>query len=212
MNLPKKSLGQHWLNDKSSLIAMCNAGMLKVNDVVLEIGPGPGALTKLLVERAKQVYAVEFDRVLAESLPSKVDANNLVVINQDFLKFDLNTLPSIYKVVANIPYYLSGEIVRVLCESANPPKLAALLVQKEVAQRMSALPGDLSILGVTTQMYYQVDALEIVKKELFWPIPKVDSQIIRLTKRPYPLFEGIDKQSLFRVVKAGFSNKRKTNT
>ncbi len=210
MNSPKKSLGQHWLDDQDSLTAMCSAGLVHEHDVVLEVGPGPGALTKLLVEKARQVIAVEYDSDLARELSSRVSALNLSVIEQDILKFDFTKLPVDYKLVANIPYYLTSNLVRVLCESSNPPKVIALLIQKEVAERMSAGPGDLSILGVTTQMYYQSTLMEVVPKELFFPAPKVDSQIIQLLRRSEPLFGDRDSTGLFRVVRAGFGNKRKT--
>ncbi len=210
MTTPKKSLGQHWLHDEASLVAMCDAGLVHEHDVVLEIGPGLGTLTEFLVEGARQVIAVEFDQDLAQKLPQKIPASNLTVVHQDILSFDLTKLPKDYKVIANIPYYLTSNLLRVLSESSNPPKVIALLVQKEVAERVAAGPGDMSILGVTTQMYYQPHLEEIVPAELFTPPPKVDSQIVQLLRRPEPLFSDMDPKQVFRVVKAGFSNRRKT--
>src|SRR5262249_39119633 len=109
-----KSLGQHWLTDQGSLEAICAAAALTKDDVVLEIGPGVGALTQLLVQKAKQVVVVEFDEKLAAELPERVVADNLDIVRQDILKFDLTLLPAGYKIVANIPYYLTSNLIRVL--------------------------------------------------------------------------------------------------
>lgn len=206
----KKSLGQHWLNDERALTAMCDAAEVTPADTVLEIGPGPGALTTLLVERAAQVVAVEFDENLTRELPTRVPAKNLNVVHHDILTFDLTTLPAGYKVVANIPYYLTSNLVRVLSESANPPAHAVLLVQKEVAERVAAKPGDMSLLSVSAQFYWEVSLGQVVPAELFTPPPKVDSQILSLRYRQEPLFPDIDPRDFFRVVKAGFSQRRKT--
>ncbi|MDB5181571.1 MAG: putative Ribosomal small subunit methyltransferase [Candidatus Saccharibacteria bacterium] len=208
--VPKKSLGQHWLNDEMSLHAMLLAADVQPEDTVLEIGPGLGPLTALLVDSANEVIAVEFDEELARGLPKRVPADNLRVVRSDILRFDLTTLKPDYKVVANIPYYLTSKLVRVLSESPNPPLVAALLVQKEVAERLAAKPGQLSILGVTSQYFFEVSLDMVVKAELFTPPPKVDSQIVVLKRRPEPLFPDVDTKDFFRLVKAGFGEKRKT--
>lgn len=210
MSAPKKSLGQHWLHDQASLEAMCDAAHIGSDDTVLEIGPGLGTLTNVLVGRVKQVIAVEFDGDLARDLPARVIADNLEVINQDFLQFDLSKLPPNYKVVANVPYYITSKIVRILLESANPPSELALLVQKEVAERIAAKPGEMSILAVATQFYADVKLGPIVPAKLFTPPPKVDSQIISLRYHKNPLFVDIMPTAYFRMVRAGFSEKRKT--
>ncbi|PIZ61929.1 ribosomal RNA small subunit methyltransferase A [Candidatus Saccharibacteria bacterium CG_4_10_14_0_2_um_filter_52_9] len=207
---PKKSLGQHWLYDEASLQAMCQAAAVQPNDTVLEIGSGLGTLTELLIKQSKQVVAVEFDENLAASLPNRVRADNLEVITQDILSFDLTKLPLGYKLVANIPYYLTSNLIRVISETANPPTDAAILVQKEVAQRVAAAPGDMSLLSVTAQFYWQVSLGREVKAELFTPPPKVDSQILILKKLPKPLFPDVDPKDFFRLVKAGFAQRRKT--
>jgi len=208
--IPKKSLGQHWLNDEASLQAMLDFSGVNANDTVLEVGPGLGPLTKLLVSEAEQVVAVEFDHELAAGLAKRVPADNLQVVQRDILQFDLTSLPVNYKVVANIPYYLTSKLVRVLSESVNPPAIATLLIQKEVAERLAAKPGQLSILGVTSQFYWEVSLGPVVGAELFTPPPKVDSQIAILTRRPEPLFPDVDAKDFFRLVKAGFGEKRKT--
>lgn len=208
--IPKKSLGQHWLHDEVSLHAMSLAADVQPEDSVLEIGPGLGPLTALLVDSARDVTAVEFDEELAKGLAGRVPADNLRVVQQDILRFDLTTMPPDYKVVANIPYYLTSKLVRVLSESPNRPLVAALLVQKEVAERLAAKPGQLSILGVTSQYYWEVSLDMVVGAELFTPPPKVDSQIVVLRRRDTPLFPDVDTKIFFRIVKAGFGEKRKT--
>lgn len=206
----KKSLGQHWLTDQATLDAMCDAVSLSDSDTVLEIGPGLGTLTELLVQKAAKVVAVEFDRKLADELPGRVPAQNLEVVSQDILSFDLTALPKGYKVVANIPYYLTSNLIRVLSESSNPPAQAALLVQKEVAGRVAAKPGDMSLLSVSAQYYWEVSLGQMVPAELFTPPPKVDSQVLALRYREVPLFPGTDTKLYFRIVKAGYAGRRKT--
>jgi len=207
--IPKKALGQHWLTDEASLEAMCETAEAGAEDTVLEIGPGLGTLTELLVNQVKQVVAVEFDRQLASELPGRVQAANLEVITQDILSFDFTGLPPDYKVVANIPYYLTSNLIRVLSETPNRPTVAVLLVQKEVAQRVAAAPGDMSVLSVTAQYYWDVGTGYDVPAELFTPPPKVDSQILILQRRDTELFPGTDTKTFFRLVKAGFSERRK---
>lgn len=206
----KKSLGQHWLTDYATLAAICREAGVGPNDTVLEIGPGLGTLTELLVHEAAHVAAVEYDAKLAAELPGRVPEDNLTVIHSDILSFDLTTLPADYKVVANIPYYLTSNLVRVLSESSNPPSLATLLIQKEVAERLAAKPGQLSILGVTAQYYWEVVLGPIVPARMFTPPPKVDSQIVTLRWRDEPLFSDVTPKEFFTIVKAGFSQKRKT--
>lgn len=206
----KKSLGQHWLTDPDSLQAMCDAAGVGALDTVLEVGPGLGTLTQLLVAQAGCVVAVEFDEALARDLPARIAAAKLEVVRQDILEFDLTTLPPAYKVVANIPYYLTSNLIRVLSESANPPVSAVLLVQKEVAERVTARPGAMSILAVTAQYYWEAALGRPVPGALFTPPPKVDSQILILNRREQPLFSDVDTKTFFRIVKAGFAQRRKT--
>lgn len=206
----KKSLGQHWLNDQASLQTMCDAADVQSDDVILEIGPGLGSLTELLTARAGQVIAVELDKKLAATLPRKFPAGNLQVVSQDILQFDFTCLPANYKIVANIPYYLTSHLIRIISETSNPPALAALMVQKEVAERVTAKPGAMSILSVTAQFHWQVSLGQVVPSELFTPPPKVDSQILILKSRPEPLFPNVDAKDFFRLVKAGFAQRRKT--
>jgi len=158
---PNKDLGQHFLADRASVEAVIDAAEVTAADTVLEIGPGLGVMTRPLCERAGRVVAVEMDPVLAELLRRDAPAN-LTVVEQDFTKFDLSTLPAGYKVAANIPYYLTSRIFRLLLESTTPPAVAAMLVQKEVAERVTARPGDMSVLAVSVQYYGQPELTRVV--------------------------------------------------
>ena len=208
--MPLKSLGQHWLNDDALLEDIADQADLNPGDSVLEIGPGPGGLTAKLITRAKDVVAVEVDKALIEQLKVKFNhVSNLKLVNADIRSFDLNDLPKGYKVVANIPYYLTSYLIRLLSEADNPPSLCVLLVQKEVAHRLAAIPGNMSILSITAQIYWQVDLGLIVPAEFFTPPPKVDSQVVKLTRRKESLVPDELRERLFSLVKAGFSQKRK---
>jgi 16S rRNA (adenine1518-N6/adenine1519-N6)-dimethyltransferase len=209
MELPKKSLGQYWLNDTSALEAIAEAAEIKSTDSVLEVGPGLGSLTHYLVRQAQHVIAVELDQSLVASLPIRVPAKNLRIVQADILKFDLSELPGGYKVVANIPYYLTSNLLRVLAGSSNPPTQMVLLVQKEVAQRICAEPGQMNLLAVSVQLYYDAELGVIVPAKLFTPPPKVDSEVVILRRHVKPLFKELDSQKFFQVVKAGFSGRRK---
>ena len=203
------SLGQHWLKDPDVLSEIANQAELTREDTVLEIGPGLGTLTSRLLSRAGRVVAVEYDEQLARKLPGQFPGKNLEVVHRDILQFDLTNLPSDYKVVANVPYYITSKIVQLLSEATNPPSLIVLLVQKEVAQRLAAGPGDYSISAIAAQVFHEVTLGEIVPAELFTPPPKVDSQVVIMRRRAEPLVPESDQTDFFRLVKAGFSAKRK---
>lgn len=207
---PIKSLGQHWLNDEGSLETILNSIEFSSEDTVLEVGPGLGSLTSKLVNKAGEVIAVELDSEVVEELLKQVSDKKLKVIAGDILKFDLTKLPKNYKLVANIPYYLTSKLLRVLNESLNPFSEAALLVQKEVAQRVTAKPGGMSLLSVSVQYYCEVRLGEVITADKFTPPPKVDSQILLLKTRQEPLFKEVDTKQFFRIVRAGFGQRRKT--
>ena len=206
---PKKSLGQHWLRDRLVLGHIAEVARVSKDDTVLEIGPGLGTLTSELLRQAKKVVAVEFDEELARKLPGQFPGKNLDVINQDILSFDLSTLPKNYKVVANVPYYITSKIVQLLMTAENKPSVTALLVQKEVAQRLAAQPGNMSILAISAQVYAEVSLGDIVPAELFTPPPKVDSQVVVLKTRAKSLLGDISEKEFFHAVKAGFLMPRK---
>ena len=206
---PKKSLGQHWLKDPEILADIAEAAELTCDDVVLEIGPGLGTLTSRLLARANSVTAVEFDTDLARKLPGQFPGKKLNVVNQDILQFDLNQLPKNYKVVANVPYYITSKIVEKLMTAENKPSVAVLLVQKEVAERIAAEAGNMSILSVSVQIFAEAELDIEVPRQFFTPPPKVDSQVVVLRTRNNPLITPEDQRDFFRIVKAGFSAKRK---
>ena len=204
-----KSLGQHWLRDRTILAAIADAAELTPSDTVLEIGPGLGTLTSEILRQTDKVIAVEYDGELARKLPGQFPGKDLTVINEDILTFDLDSLPADYKVVANVPYYITSKIIERLMTAHNKPSIAVLLVQKEVAQRIAARPGDMSILAVSAQLYAEASLGALVPRRFFTPPPKVDSQVIVLRTRTTPLVPAEDERALFRVVKAGFRAKRK---
>jgi len=205
-----KSLGQHWLFDEGVLEEIADRADLSKHDTVLEIGPGLGTLTRILTKKVEKVVAVELDTRLAKELPGRIDSENLIVHHRDILTFDLTTLPLDYKVVANIPYYLTSKLIRTISESKNQPSMAVLLLQKEVAERVAAKPGVMSLLSVSAQFYWEVSLGQVVPAALFSPQPKVDSRLLLLKRRSAELFPDVDNQLFFRVVKAGFSSRRKT--
>lgn len=215
-----KSLGQHWLRDREILDKIAYSAEIEDGDFVLEVGPGLGTLTSSLLKFAGKrgkVLAIEFDPELARKLPAQFPGKNLEVINTDFLEFNLSNLPKDYKVAANVPYYITSKIVEKLLTSDNKPSVAALLVQKEVAERMAEQPGKMSILAIASQLFAEVNLGASVPREFFTPPPKVDSQVVILRTREENLLTkfnrenslNISEKEFFRVVKAGFSNKRK---
>ena len=215
-----KSLGQHWLRDREILDAIAFSAEIEDGDFVLEIGPGLGTLTSSLLKFAGKngrVLSVEFDENLAKKLPAQFPGKNLEIINADFLDFDLSELPKNYKVAANVPYYITSKIVEKLLTNENKPSVAALLVQKEVAERMAAKAGELSILAIASQIYAEVSLDILVPREFFTPPPKVDSQVVVLKSREHNLIEifnsknncEVSEREFFRIVKAGFAAKRK---
>lgn len=162
-----------------------------------------------MLRRAGSVVAVELDGELAKKLPGQFPGTALQVIHQDILTFDLETLPADYVVVANVPYYITAKIVQYLLNAENTPKTIVLLVQKEVAERLAAKAGDMSILALSAQAYAEVSLDIHVPAEFFTPPPKVESQVVVLKRRPKPLIVAAEERAFFRLVKAGFSSKRK---
>ena len=207
--MPKKELGQHWLKDRDILAAIADDAELMPEDTVLEIGPGLGTLTSELLRRAGRVVAVEFDPDLARKLPGQFPGKNLQVVHEDILQFDLGSLPAGYKVVANVPYYITSKIIEKLMTAKNKPSLVVILVQKEVAERVAAGPGDMSILAISAQVFAKARLGVEVPREYFTPPPKVDSQVVILETLAAPLVAPEDEKSFFRVVKAGFAARRK---
>ncbi len=209
-NKTKKSLGQHWLFDKPTLQTIVDTAGINADEAILEIGPGRGSLTELLAQKAKQVFAIEKDTDLISGLKTIFALQkNVQIIEDDILGFNLTKLPKDYKVVANIPYYLTSALIRTLLESTNPPSSMTLLIQKEVAQSIVAEPGQMSVLAISVQLYARPQIISIVTKDKFHPPPKVDSAIISIV-RQNKLTIDVNPAKFMRLVKAGFSQKRKT--
>ena len=212
MFLPEtdKSLGQHWLTDDSILEDIVNEAGIGQDDLVVEIGPGPGFLTAKILERTNRLIAIEFDEKLFNNLQDKYNQNKDVkIINQDILKFNFSEISEPYKIVANIPYYLTSNLLRILSEINNGPDRAVLLVQKEVAERINSKDGQHSKLSVFIQNVYKTSLGPTVTADNFTPPPKVDSRVIILNKREQPAVPGNLKKEFSSAVRAGFSEKRK---
>ncbi len=207
---PKKSLGQHWLNDVDVLQEIVASVDIGAGGTVLEIGPGLGTLTTQLLATGAKVIAIEFDESLLGSLKAKFANNtNFTLLHQDVLKFDFSSLPKNYKIVANIPYYLTSQLLRILSDTPYKPDATALLMQKEVTQRVCAQPNDMSILAIAVQTEYSAKPGIFVPAHMFTPPPKVDSLVLLLNKSD-SLVPAEDRKAFMQVVKAGFSAKRKT--
>lgn len=211
---PKRSLGQNFLVDENYLDRIVEAAELTQADAVLEIGPGLGGLTQRLVAQAGRVVAVEIDERLIDLLRTRfADRPHFSVVQADILQvqpaafFAEDSGP--YKVVANLPYYITSAVLRHLLEASQPPRSAVVMVQKEVAERICAAPGNLSLLAVSVQFYAAPKIVQHVPAGAFYPRPKVDSAVLHLTVYPQPLLHDVSPALFFRIVKAGFSQKRK---
>ncbi len=205
---PSKGLGQNFLVDNSELNKIISSADLKENDVVLEIGPGTGNLTQELAKRVKTVIAVEKDPKMVEIIKKTFkDFRNTEIIQGDILKIKELNIKN-YKVVANLPFYLTAPVIRKLLEAKNPPKDIVLVIQKEVAQRICAKTPDMNLLAVSVQFYAKPKIISYISKRSFWPRPKVDSAIIRITPKE-DRDKNLSRDLFFKVVKAGFSQPRK---
>jgi len=204
----KKELGQHFLVDPEALKSIVDAANLTGEDKVLEVGPGMGVLTAELCKTAGEVVALEFDKAMISIVKTAcIKHSNLRVENVDVLKFDTSQL-GVYKLVANLPYYITSAVLRLFLEADNKPEEMVILVQREVAERICAKPSRMSILAISVQFYGNPQIVEVVPRKSFFPAPKVDSAILRIKVYKKPLFD-VDKQLFFRIVKAGFGEKRK---
>jgi 16S rRNA (adenine1518-N6/adenine1519-N6)-dimethyltransferase len=215
----KKSLGQNFLQSKAALQKIIVAGSVSPGDFILEIGPGKGALTEYLLATGAKVFAVETDfemvKILEEKFDVQIKNGQLVLIRDDILKFNLNSIKEFaagkYKLIANIPYYITGEIIRKFLSENNYPEKIVLLVQKEVADRIIARDGKESILSIATKVYCKPKFIETVKAGSFVPAPKVDSAIVLFDSISKNIFieNKIDENTFFEVLKTGFAHKRK---
>ncbi len=208
-----KALGQNFLQDNSVLEKIANAAEILEDDCVLEIGPGLGSLTRYLAVSAKQVTAVELDFDLLAPLRAVLQPyQNVRVVHGDILKLSISELidqPN-YIVAANIPYNITSAIIRHLLEGNVKPRRVVLTIQKEVAERICAQPGDLSLLALSVQVYGKPSIAAKIPAGAFHPAPKVDSAILRIDIYNEPLVPHELLNSFFKLTKAGFGQKRKT--
>jgi len=220
----RKGLGQHFLIDEEVLKLITSAAELTPTDVIMEIGPGLGVLTKELARQAGWVITIELDSKLAAILKQTLGAfNNVTIINEDILQIDPEVLlkeqrerfspaissPFSYKVVANLPYYITSLVLRHFLEASLKPQIMVVMVQKEVAEAIVAEPGQMSVLSVSVQFYGQPKIISYVPARCFYPAPEVDSAILKVTLYSKPVVDVTDETSFFRLVRAGFTTPRK---
>jgi 16S rRNA (adenine1518-N6/adenine1519-N6)-dimethyltransferase len=212
----KKSLGQHFLNSPHVLSQIIDAGEIKSGENVLEIGPGTGVLTKALLDAGANVIAIEKDSraidLLNEKFNKEVTNNRLKIINGDILEENASFIPQeTYKIIANIPYYITGAILEKFLESENKPQKMVLLVQKEVADRILAKDGKESVLSNSVKAFGTPKIIAKVPKGAFLPPPTVDSAILAIENINDKLFSEnrVEISKFFKIVKAGFAHKRK---
>ena len=210
---PKDQLGQNFLIDREALDSVVRAAELRPGDQVLEIGPGIGTLTMALAETGAAITSVELDAAMVQISAARTALlPNVRIREGNVLHADLSTLLDTRKrfaVVANIPYYITGPILRLFLEGPHRPSGLILMVQREVGERLAAVPGEMSALSVFAQVHAKIEIVRVVPASSFLPAPKVDSVILRLRLRPDPPVPPPDQPFLFRVVKAGFGSKRK---
>lgn len=213
----RKALGQHFLCDSRVAARIAAAAGLTLDDTVVEIGPGRGFLTRRLARLAGRVVAVELDPQLCAELPARLGfPGNLQCVAADARVADLPGLAAAasaptagYQVIGNLPYYAANPIIRRTLESAPPPSQALFMVQKEVADSMTAQPGAMTLLSVATQYYAEARLVCAVPPAAFRPPPKVRSAVVRLIPRERPAVDTPDREAFFAVVRAGFAAPRK---
>lgn len=211
----KKSLGQNFLKSSAILNDIIKAGEISQEDFVVEIGPGKGSLTEKILETGATVLAIEKDSRLIEFLndkfSSEINSGKLQIIETDILEFDLEKLPQNYKLIANIPYYITGQIIEKFLTSKNQPENTVLMIQKEVCDRIIARDGKESLLSISVKAYCEPKYIRKVSANFFSPAPKVDSAIIKLQNISKENFSqnNIKEDDFFELVRAGFSHKRK---
>ncbi len=209
---PRHSLGQNFLHDPTALERIVAAAEILPDDTVLEIGPGLGALTRYLARAARRVIAVEVDSSLLPPLQAVLAGyTNVTILCRDILDLPIDQIvhENGYLVVANIPYYITSAVLRHLLEADPRPRRLVLTVQKEVAERLCAAPGDLSVLALSVQVYGQPRLIATIPAGAFYPPPKVDSAIVRIDLFPTPRLPWEQLDAFFALVRAGFGQKRK---
>ena len=219
----QKNLGQHFLIDKEALEVIVASAELTKSDYVVEVGPGFGVLTMPLSEMAGRVLAIETDKRVLEILKAMGSGlTNLEILPASILKLDSHYLyakfkawakakggRAHYKMVSNLPYYITSHIIKLFLEDSQRPEVMSVMVQKEVAERIAAEPGEMSVLSVSVQIFGHPEIVRIVPRSAFWPQPEVDSAILKITTYKKSPYEISDFKKFFRVVKAGFGERRK---
>lgn len=212
----KKSLGQNFLKSVPAIKSLILSGNIEPTDIVLEVGPGKGVLTEKLLEKAQKVIAIEKDReligLLQEKFSQEITSGKLELREQDILEFDPSAYglePNKYKIIANIPYYITGSFLQKFLESSFQPSRMVLMLQKEVAKRIVARDLKESILSVSVKAYGEPKYIETVKAKYFSPAPKVDSAIILIENISKQFFDTISEEKFFLIIKLGFAHKRK---
>lgn len=215
----QKKFGQNFLIDSNVLESIIRGAEITKDDFVLEIGPGIGTMTQYLCEAARQVVAVEIDKMLIPILEDTLsEYDNVEVINQDVLKVDIKSLAEEknngkpIKVVANLPYYITTPIIMGLFESGVPIDSITIMVQKEVADRMQTGPGskDYGALSLAVQYYATAKVILNVSATCFMPRPNVDSAVIKLIRHKEPTVNVVDEKLMFKIIRASFNQRRKT--
>jgi len=209
---PRKSLGQHYLVDEGALARIVAAAELGPAETALEVGAGLGALTRVLAAAAAQVVAVEIDRRLVQALRQELaDCTNVHIVEGDILNLDPAELMAgqSYQVVANLPYHVTSAVLRHLLEARLPPRRMVVTVQREVAERIVARSGRMSLLAVSVHFYGQPRLLFRLKPGAFYPAPAVESAVVRIDRHLHPPVQVADVAAFFRVARAGFSQPRK---
>ena len=207
----RKRLGQHFLVDDEVLAVITSAAGLVPGDVVIEVGPGLGFLTRELARNAGRVIAVELDSRLAAMLRETLAAyDNVSIVNGDILDIDPASLASGgYRVVANLPYYITSPVLRHFLEASVRPESMLVMVQKEVAEAIAAEPGQRSVLSISVQYYGKPEIVSYVPARSFYPAPEVDSALLRIDVYPQPAVAVGDEKGFFGLVRAGFTASRK---
>lgn len=213
---PKKHLSQNFLMDDEVLESIIAAADLKPKDQILEIGAGTGILTEAFVPHVQKVVAVELDQSLLPELRKLATAHpNLTILSGDILQLGFAELlqpfsGSVYKIVANVPYHITSAIIKKFLDSLTPPTSLTLLVQAEVAERICAAPGQMSLLSLSVQLFGEPAIVAKVPATAFWPAPDVDSAVLHIDTYRKPLFSAEICKQIFALAKAGFANRRKT--
>lgn len=216
---PRKKWGQNFLTDVRILESIADAAQIDPDDTILEIGPGLGHLTRVLARRAGRVIAVEVDRKLAAKLAADfADTPNVRIVYGDILQFEPLELlkpgnvlaqPAPFKVVANLPYYITSAILRHILQSTHKPRVVVVMVQRQVAQRLIAQPPQMSLLAVSVQFFARAHIVRTIAAGAFYPRPKVDSAVVRLDVLEHQPMADKEIERFFEIVRAGFGERRK---